>query len=65
MEKLKVALVAHDKKKIDMVIFVKEHLDVLLKCDLYATNTTGVVLEDKLKIRLTNCFLARLGATFK
>jgi methylglyoxal synthase len=61
MEKLKVALVAHDKKKIDMVIFVKEHLDVLLKCDLYATNTTGIVLEDKLKIKVNKLLSGPLG----
>lgn len=61
MSKLKVALVAHDKKKIDMVIFVKEHLDVLSKCELYATNTTGSVLEDKLKIKINKLLSGPLG----
>jgi len=59
--KLRVALVAHDKKKIDMVIFVKEHLDVLSKCELYATNTTGTVLEDKLKIKVNKMLSGPLG----
>ncbi len=59
--KLRVALVAHDKKKIDMVIFVKEHLDVLSKCELYATNTTGTILEDKLKIKVNKMLSGPLG----
>ncbi|MGC8545125.1 methylglyoxal synthase [Athalassotoga sp.] len=61
MGRLRVALVAHDKKKIDMVIFVKEHLDVLSKCELYATNTTGTVLEDKLKIKVNKMLSGPLG----
>uniref|UniRef100_A0A7V3REK1 Methylglyoxal synthase n=1 Tax=Mesoaciditoga lauensis TaxID=1495039 RepID=A0A7V3REK1_9BACT len=61
MGKLQVALVAHDRKKIDMVIFVKEHLDVLSKCDLYATNTTGTILEDKLKIKVTKVLSGPMG----
>ncbi len=61
MDKLRVALVAHDKKKIDMVIFVKEHLDVLLKCELYATNTTGTILEDKLKIKVSKMLSGPMG----
>ncbi len=61
MGKLRVALVAHDKKKIDMVMFVKEHLDVLSKCELYATHTTGTVLEDKLKIKVNKMLSGPLG----
>ncbi|HEU24691.1 MAG: methylglyoxal synthase [Mesoaciditoga sp.] len=61
MSKLRVALVAHDKKKIDMVMFVREHLDVLSRCELYATNTTGTVLEDKLKIKINKLLSGPLG----
>lgn len=61
MGKLHVALVAHDKKKIDMVMFVKEHLDVLSECELYATNTTGSILEDKLKIKVNKLLSGPLG----
>ncbi|BBJ28262.1 methylglyoxal synthase [Athalassotoga saccharophila] len=61
MPKLRVALVAHDKKKIDMVMFVREHLDVLSRCELYATNTTGTVLEDKLKIKINKLLSGPLG----
>ncbi len=61
MAKLRVALVAHDKKKIDMVMFVREHLEVLSNCELYATNTTGTVLEDKLKIKINKLLSGPLG----
>ena len=36
-----IALVAHDQKKDDMVAFVQRHEDLLSRCDLMATGTTG------------------------
>lgn len=42
-----VALIAHDKKKLDLAIFAREHVDVLRRFPLIATNTTGSVLESK------------------
>lgn len=51
MNKIHIALIAHDKKKIDLIVFVKEHLDVFEKCELYATKTTGKLLRDKLKLK--------------
>ncbi|AUD65299.1 methylglyoxal synthase [Tenericutes bacterium MZ-XQ] len=41
---MKIALIAHDKKKADMVAFVKEHLNVFKAHELYATGTTGSIL---------------------
>ena len=41
---MKIALIAHDKKKADMVAFVKEHLNVFKEHELYATGTTGSML---------------------
>ncbi|HAZ37965.1 MAG TPA: methylglyoxal synthase, partial [Clostridiaceae bacterium] len=38
---MNIALIAHDKKKDEMVDFVKKHMDVLSKHNLYATGTTG------------------------
>ncbi|MEJ2668444.1 MAG: methylglyoxal synthase [Deinococcales bacterium] len=42
-----VALIAHDKKKLDLAIFAREHADVLSRFPLIATRTTGGVLESK------------------
>ncbi|MFO7545953.1 MAG: methylglyoxal synthase [Trueperaceae bacterium] len=42
-----VALIAHDKKKLDLAIFAKDHADVLRRFPLIATATTGSVLQDK------------------
>ena len=40
-EKLRVALVAHDAKKDDLLEWVKAHLSMLEGAKLYATGTTG------------------------
>lgn len=47
-----VALIAHDKKKLDLAIFAKDHADVLGKFPLIATSTTGSVLADKAKLQV-------------
>lgn len=47
-----VALIAHDKKKLDLAIFAKDHADVLGKFPLIATNNTGSVLADKAKLKV-------------
>lgn len=38
---MKIALIAHDKKKEDMIEFSKKYKDVLAKYELVATGTTG------------------------
>ncbi|MGM9966975.1 MULTISPECIES: methylglyoxal synthase [unclassified Rummeliibacillus] len=38
---MKIALIAHDKKKSDMVQFVTAYRDILAQHELYATGTTG------------------------
>jgi len=47
-----VALIAHDKKKLDLALFAKDHVEVLSKFPLIATNTTGSVLADKAKLNV-------------
>ena len=51
---MRIALIAHDKKKPDMVEFVKKHLNLFKKYELYATGTTGSILVEQtgLKIHL-------------
>ncbi len=47
-----IALIAHDKKKLDLAIFAKDHSKVLTKFPLIATSTTGGVLQDKAKLEV-------------
>ncbi len=46
--KKKIALVAHDHKKRDLFEWVKYNKDVLTRHTLYATGTTGRVLQQEL-----------------
>lgn len=43
---MKIALIAHDKKKDDIVNFVKKYIDVFSKHELYATGTTGMLIAE-------------------
>jgi methylglyoxal synthase len=36
-----IALIAHDAKKVDMIMFASEHQDILSECELIATGATG------------------------
>jgi len=51
-KKHRLALIAHDGKKAEMVGFVKDNLEFIRKFDLIATGTTGRYLEQAgLKVR--------------
>jgi methylglyoxal synthase len=41
------ALIAHDKKKADLIAFAKDHRELLARFPLLATGTTGKMLEAK------------------
>lgn len=43
---MRIALVAHDEKKDDMIRLVMAHLDLLRMCKLYATGTTGLRIQE-------------------
>lgn len=43
---MKIALIAHDKKKQNMIEFAKKHKDVLAKYNLVATGTTGKMISE-------------------
>lgn len=42
-----VALIAHDRMKLDLAMFARDHADVLGRFELIATGTTGKVLIEK------------------
>jgi len=43
----RLALIAHDGKKADMVAFAIQYRDILARFDLVATSTTGQLIEEK------------------
>ena len=45
-QKYRLALIAHDEKKDDMVAFAKDHLSILQTCLIVATGTTGKRILD-------------------
>ena len=57
----RIALVAHDHKKQDMVNWVIKHKDKLKIHQLYATGTTGKLLEKALNIEVNKLQSGPLG----
>lgn len=49
----RIALIAHDRKKDDIVAFARRHRDFLAGCELLATGTTGGRLIDELGLTVT------------
>jgi methylglyoxal synthase len=56
-----IALVAHDKKKSDLLDWAYYNRDVIGKHTLVATGTTGSLLEDKLKVPVKRLLSGPLG----
>ena len=56
-----IALIAHDKKKDEMLDFVEQHLDLLQGCHLIATNTTGTRIREKYGIEVETMMSGPLG----
>ncbi len=57
----RIALVAHDNKKEDMMQWAKYNLGTLQKHDLYATGTTGRLLQTELGLEIHNLESGPLG----
>ncbi len=57
----KIALVAHDNKKQDLVEWAKFNRDLLAHHEICATGTTGELLERELGIRITKLRSGPLG----
>jgi len=57
----RIALIAHDNMKQDMLSWTQEHLSTLKKHTLYATGTTGHLLESTLNIPIEKLISGPLG----
>ena len=57
----KIALVAHDNKKPDLLQWAKFNRDLLAHHKVYATGTTGRVLEEELGFKITKLQSGPLG----
>jgi methylglyoxal synthase len=60
-KKKRIALVAHDHKKQDLLEWTKFNKASLQQHDLYATGTTGSLLEQALDIKITKLQSGPLG----
>ena len=58
---MRIALIAHDKKKNEMIELAKEYKDVLAKHCLYATGTTGTLVMGETGLTITRFKSGPLG----
>ncbi len=59
--KKRIALVAHDNKKEEMLQWAKYNVGVLKNHELYSTGTTGKMLSDALKIKIKRMMSGPIG----
>jgi methylglyoxal synthase len=60
-QRKRIALVAHDNKKAELLAWVQRHRDQLLKHELHATGTTGALIETALGISVIRYKSGPLG----
>lgn len=58
---MRLALIAHDRKKDDMLALAGRHLPLLRRCDLVATGTTGGRLVQELGLPVERVLSGPLG----
>lgn len=58
---MNIALIAHDKKKNDMIEFAKKYKEILKNHKLYATGTTGKVVSSATGLEIERCLSGPLG----
>lgn len=56
-----IALIAHDRKKQDMIDFVRDHQAILRNHNLIATATTGRMVQEHIKLPVTVYLSGPLG----
>ena len=57
----RIALVAHDNKKLDLLEWARYNSHLLAKHELYATGATGSLLEQELNLPITKLHSGPLG----
>jgi len=57
----KIALIAHDNRKQDLLEWAGFNRDLLAQHELYATGTTGKLLEEELDLKITRLQSGALG----
>jgi methylglyoxal synthase len=57
----KIALIAHDNKKQDLLEWAEFNRDLLAQHELYATGTTGKLLEEELDLKIIKLQSGALG----
>lgn len=58
---MKIALIAHDKKKSEITKLAIKYKDVLAKHELYATGTTGTIIMGETGLKITRMKSGPLG----
>lgn len=58
---MKIAFIAHDKKKDDIIEFVKRYKDVFEEHELFATGTTGRLLTELVGLKVHRFLSGPLG----
>ena len=58
---MKIALIAHDKKKQEIIEIAKQYKDVLAQHELYATGTTGTMIMGETKLDICRLKSGPLG----
>ena len=61
MSRRTLALIAHDRKKDDLQSFCARHRDLLSRCDLIATGTTGQRVAEATDLPVTRYLSGPLG----
>lgn len=60
-EQKRIALIAHDNMKLEMLSWCQKNFSTLSKHKLFATGTTGHLLENKLNTHITKLISGPLG----
>jgi methylglyoxal synthase len=58
---MRIALVAHDRKKDDMIDFAKRYKDILKDHELYGTGTTGKLINEIVGLTVSRFLSGPLG----
>ncbi len=61
IKKNRIALIAHDAKKDEMVAFVQRFKKIFLQCELVATGTTGLLIKEQVGLEVTRYKSGPLG----